>query len=183
MKLYVKILAVVAVFAFSGTASAANSLNTGSLALNVSVFDGTSAATQSSVADGSADDLFIIQGKYFVQKDLAILAGVGIGVKGGDADGTDFGVRAGARKYLKTTDFAPFFGGYFSYITVQDSDVKYTQIMGEFGAEYFFSKQFSVEGAARAGYMAGEAPDGFGGTVKATNVGTASAGVSFNFYF
>lgn len=183
MKHYAKILAAVAVLGFAGAAQAENSLKAGSMALNVTVFDGTSAAVQSSVASGlSADELFIVQGKYFLQKDLAILAGVGIGIKGGDAKGTDFGFRAGARKYLKTADFAPFVGGYFSYSTTQDSNVKYTQLMGEFGAEYFFSKQFSVEGAARAGYMSGEAPQG-GTTYKATNIGTASAGVSFNFYF
>lgn len=182
MKHYAKILAAVAVLGFAGAAQAENSLKAGSMALNVTVFDGTSAAVQSSVTNGSADDLFVIQGKYFLQKDLAILAGVGIGIKGGDAKGTDFGIRAGARKYLKTADFAPFIGGYFSYTSTQDSNIKSTQIMGEFGAEYFFSKQFSVEGAARAGYMSGEDSTG-ATTYKATNIGTASAGVSFNFYF
>jgi hypothetical protein len=182
MKLYAKILAAAAAFALSGAASAANSLSAGSMALNVSVFDGTSAAVQSSVVAGGADDLYIVQGKYFLQKDLAILGGAGIGIKGGDAKGTDFGIRAGARKYMKTTDFAPFFGGYFQYSSTNDSNYKIMQIMGEFGAEYFFSKQFSIEGAARAGYMSGEDSTG-ATTVKATNIGTASAGVSFNFYF
>jgi hypothetical protein len=182
MKLYAKILTAAAVLAFSGAASAANSLNAGSMALNVTVFDGTSAAVQSSVVAGSADDLYIVQGKYFLQKDLAILGGVGIGIKGGDASGTDFGIKAGARKYMKTSDFAPFFGGYFQYSSTNDSNYKIMQIMGEFGAEYFFSKQFSIEGAARAGYMSGEDSTG-ATTIKATNVGTASAGVSFNFYF
>ncbi len=182
MKQYAKILATAAAIGFAGVAQAENSLKAGSMALNVSVFDGTSAAVQSSVVAGNADDLYIVQGKYFLQKDLAILAGVGIGIKGGDANGTDFGFRAGVRKYMKTADFAPFFGGYFSYSSTNDSNYKIMQIMGEFGAEYFFSKQFSIEGAARAGYMSGEDSTG-ATTVKATNVGTASAGVSFNFYF
>ncbi len=182
MKQYAMILAATAVLAFSGAASAANSMQAGSMALNVSVFDGTSAAVQSSVVNGAADDLYIVQGKYFLEKNLAILAGVGIGIKGGDANGTDFGFKAGARKYLKTSDFAPFFGGYFQYSSTNDSNYKITQIMAEFGAEYFFAKQFSIEGAARAGYMSGEDSTGVT-TEKATNVGTASAGVSFNFYF
>ncbi len=182
MKLYIRILAAAVVIGFSGAASAANSLKAGSTALNVTVFDGTSAAVQSSVVAGNADDLFIVQGKYFMQDDLAILAGLGIGIKGGDANGTDIGFRIGARKYMKNADFAPFFGGYFGYSSTNDSNYKIMQIMGEFGAEYFFSKQFSIEGAARAGYMSGE--DSSGATkVEATNVGTASAGVSFNFYF
>ncbi len=182
MKLYAKILAAAAVIGFSTAANAANSLQAGSMALNVTVFDGTSAAVQSSVVNGAADDLYIIKGKYFLQKDLALLAGVGIGIKGGDANGTDFGILAGARKYMSTNDFAPFFGGYFTYSSTNDSNYKIMQLMAEFGAEYFFSKQFSIEGAARAGYMSGEDSTG-ATTVKATNVGTASAGVSFNFYF
>jgi len=182
MKHSAKVLAAAAAIAFSGAASAANSLQAGSMALNVTAFDGTSADTISKVVGGAADDLFIVQGKYFVQNDMAILAGLGIGIKGGDAKGTDFGIRAGVRKYLRTTDFAPFVGGYFGYSSTNDSNYKITQIMGEFGAEYFFSKQFSIEGAARAGYISGEDSTG-PTTVKATNIGTASAGFSVNFYF
>jgi hypothetical protein len=187
MKHYAKIFAVAAVVAFSTAAHAENSLKAGSLALNVTAFDGTSDNSIYSAAL-QVSDLYIIQGKYFLQNDLALLGGVGIGINGGDANGTDFGIRAGARKYLKTADFAPFVGGFLGYSATHDSDIKITKIIGEFGAEYFFSKQFSVEGAARAGYVSYEAPNaalGLPGTgsYKGTYVGTASAGFSINYYF
>ncbi len=186
MKHYAKVLAALAVLGFAGTAQAENSLKAGSMALNVTAFDGTS---DNSIYNAAlqASDLYVVQGKYFLQKDLAILAGVGIGINGGDAKGTDFGIRAGVRKYLKTADFAPFFGGVFGYSSTHDSDVKIMKVLAEFGAEYFFSKQFSVEGAARAGYVSYEAPNAlFGGgpgTYKGTYVGTASGGFSVNYYF
>ena len=187
MKHYATIFAAAVIVAFSAAANAANSLKAGSVALNVSAFDGTS---DNSIYNAALEvsDLYIIQGKYFLQDDFALLAGVGIGVNGGDANGTDFGIRAGARKYLSTGDFAPFVGGFLGYSSTHDSDVTITKIIGEFGAEYFFSKRFSVEGAARAGYASYEVPNsalgiGGGGNYKGTYVGTASAGFSLNFYF
>jgi hypothetical protein len=177
MKQYAKILTAAVIIGFSGAASAANSLKAGSMALNLTATGG-----ETPVNSNLSNDMFIVQGKYFLQKDLAILAGVGLGVNGSDAKGTDFGIRAGTRKYLKTNDFAPFFGGFFGYSSTNDSNTKSLQLMAEFGAEYFMSKQFSIEGAARAGYVSYEYPQG-ATTFKGTYVGTASAGFSVNFYF
>lgn len=149
-----------------GSASAANSIKQGSAGINVDV-----------------DDSFVVSGKYFIMKDLAVLAGFGIGVKGADADGTDVGIAGGARKYLKTDDFAPFVGGFLAYATTEDGDRKDLSLMGEFGAEYFLHKQFSIEGSVGFGYTEQKTKTAAGGTFKETNVGTERFGFSLNFYF
>ncbi len=75
-------LVVIVVMSFgTGGASAANDLKQGLAGINVNVHDD-----------------FVLSGKYFVMKDLAVLAGFGIGAKGGDAKGTDFGIGGGIRK-------------------------------------------------------------------------------------
>lgn len=169
--------AAAAILALSNTAFAENSLQAGSTALNLSVFDGTADnAIFSTALDTS--ELYIISGKYFLSDTSALTGGIGLGVNGGDANGTNFGVRLGIRKYLSNADFAPFMGGFVGHSSTQDDDVKITKIMGEFGAEYFFNKRLSIEGAARAGYVTYEV-----GTFDGNYLGTASAGVSFNFYF
>lgn len=148
-----------------GSASAANSLKQGSAAINVNV----------------SDD-FVLWGKYFVMKDLAVLAGFGVGAKGGDAEGTDVGFGGGVRKYLAMDDFAPFVGGSFLYSRTRDGDQKYWNIMGEFGAEYFVHKQFSVEGSIGFGYISSETKTGTV-TFEDTTFGTRRFGFSLNFYF
>ena len=104
----------------------------------------------------NSNDSFVISGKYFVLKDIAVLAGFGFGAKGGDAKGTDLGIGVGARKYLKTGDFAPFAGGSIFYSNTKDGNQKDMNIMGEFGAEYFLHRQFSVEGSVGFGYTSSE---------------------------
>jgi len=89
-----------------GSASAANSLQQGTIGFNITALNFNN-------NDNNAlnnNDNFVITGKYFILKDVALLAAFGFGVKGGDASGTDFGIGAGIRKYLKTEDFAPFLG-------------------------------------------------------------------------
>ena len=172
-----KIASVVATLALAISASgayAANSLSKGTFGLNV----GTGAIDRSTTRP--VDDFgFIVNGKYFIQSDLAILGGFGFGARGGDTDkGTDVGLIVGARKYLHVADFAPFVGGRLTYTSTQDATVKTTQIMGEAGAEYFLAKQFSFEGRAGFGYESTEA-----GGVKNTRFGTTTFGVGFNFYF
>jgi hypothetical protein len=144
---------------------AANSLKRGSAGLNVTV-----------------NDDFVLSGKYFVMKDLAVLAGFGVGAKGGDAKGTDFGIGGGVRKYLSMEDFAPFVGGSAFYGSTLDGDQKDWNIMGEFGAEYFMHKQFSVEGSAGFGYRSSKTKTG-GTTFEDTTFGTRRFGFSLNFYF
>ncbi len=169
-----KIASVVATLALAISASgayAANSLSKGTFGLNI----GTGSQGDTNFVDGG----FIINGKYFIQSDMAILGGFGFGSLGGDtAKGTDMGLIVGARKYLHVADFAPFVGGRLSYAKTQDSTVKSTSITAEGGAEYFLAKQFSFEGRVGLGYESDET-----GPVKNTRFGTRTFGVSFNFYF
>ena len=172
-----KIASVVATLALAISASgayAANSLSKGTFGLNVGTGLGFNPLT-SNPEDGG----FIVNGKYFIQSDMAILGGFGFGSLGGDtAKGTDMGLIVGARKYLHVADFAPFVGGRLSYAKTQDSTVKSTSITAEGGAEYFLAKQFSFEGRVGLGYESDET-----GPVKNTRFGTRTFGVSFNFYF
>jgi hypothetical protein len=160
-----------------GSASAENSLKQGTIGMNVDVTDN-----------------FVLTGKYLIMNDLAILADFGIGVKGDDGKGTDIGIGGGVRKYLKMDDFAPFVSGTLFYSETDDGDSKNLSILGDFGAEYFLHKQFSIEGRVAFGYTRQEtttSTPGFIGTVpvttsKTTTVstfGTDRATISFNFYF
>jgi hypothetical protein len=148
-----------------GSASAAYSMKAGSAGINVDVSDNP-----------------MITGKVFVMPSLAILAGFGLGVNGGDTSGTDFGVMVGARKYLKMEDFAPFVGATVLYSSAQKGDQKEMDLLGEAGAEYFFYKQFSVEGKIGFGYLSNEQKVG-NANVKNNTVGTKRYGISFNYYF
>ena len=164
------IVALVSIMILSigvGSASAVNSLKQGTVGLNVNV-----------------NDDFLLSGKYFIMKDVAVLAGLGIGIKGGDAKGTDIGLGAGARKYLKTDDFAPFVGGFLLYSSTRDSNQKTLSLMGEFGAEYFLHKEFSIEGSAGFGYQETKtSPPVSNPSQKETTIGTHRFGLSLNFYF
>jgi hypothetical protein len=155
-----------------GSASAANSLQQGTFGINIDAVN--------------SNENFVITGKYFLLKDLAVLAGFGFGVKGGDADGTDFGIGGGIRKYLKTDDFAPFVGGGFFYSDTRDGDQTDLIIFGELGAEYFLHKQFSVEGSVGVGYQSSETETTAGNVrtnYKETTFGTIRSAISVNFYF
>jgi hypothetical protein len=99
-------------------ASAANSLKEGTVGFNVDAVNNS--------------DSFVISGKYFVLRDLAVPAGIGFGAKG-----TDLGIGVGIRKYLKLNDFAPFTGAGLFNSTTKDGDQKDICILGEFGAECF----------------------------------------------
>ena len=150
--------------------SGTNSLKAGTIGLNFDVLN--------------TDPAFMLTGKYFIMNDLAVLAGFGFGIKGGDADGTDIAMLVGARKYLKTEDFAPFVGGGFIYSSTQDSVNTDMGIVAEAGAEYFLGKQFSIEGSIGFGYISSKKK----GTLttaaaKETTIGTQRAGLSVNFYF
>ncbi len=168
-KLIIIVLALVMAIGFgAGSASAANSIRQGALGFNVDV-----------------NDDFVLTGKYFITRDMAVLASFGLGVRGGDASGTDIGIGGGVRKYLEVDDFAPFVGGTIFYSSTQDGDQKSFSLMGEFGAEYFLYKQFSIEGKVGFGYSSEETttPGPASTTVKTTDFGTERAGISFNYYF
>ena len=99
--------AIIAVMGFGiGSASAAdNSLKAGTFGFNVGF--GDSALGEPGVV--------MISGKYFVQNDLALIAGFGAQASSGDVSSDFFGISFGVRKYLKVSDFAPFVGGKLSY--------------------------------------------------------------------
>jgi len=156
-----------------GTSStfAANSLNSGSMGLNVPIVNATSATQVNNP---------IISGKYFMAKDMAVLGGFGFSSGGpSGASATTFSLLGGVRKYLKTDDFAPFVGGVLGYETTSStpSSSSFT-LAAEGGAEYFMAKQFSVEGKVTFGYQSYDYQN-----LKTTTFGTSTANVSFNFYF
>jgi hypothetical protein len=188
-KLTVVVLTLVlAATIWPGSASAANSLKQGTMGFNVDVNNNAFGL------NSDVDNNFVLTGKYFIANDLAVLAGFGIGIRGADAKGVDLGLTAGARKYLRLDDFAPFVGGEFFYSSTRDGDAKDFSLLGEAGVEYFLHKQFSIEGKVGFGYTSREtttstttAQAGFlvktTTTERATDVGTERLGISFNFYF
>ena len=110
--------------------------------------------------------------------------------------GTYLSFMFGARKYLKTDDFAPFVGAQFSYLNYDASakingaktkfaDFTAFELAGMVGAEYFLGKQFSIEGSVGIGI--GKLSTDFVGGQRAegdtTYLGTKNLGVKANFYF
>ena len=173
-KLVIVAVTLVMVMGLAGSASAAGAKNAGAKGINVGM--GNSAFGDTG--------LVRITGKYFFDRDMAFLAGFGFQATSGDYDVNVFSFQVGLRKYLGTGDFAPFVGGRISYETREDTtsgtDEDAIDLMGEFGGEYFFSKQFSMEGSIGIGF----------GTVENNNTnadytyfGTRTVGVSANFYF
>jgi hypothetical protein len=152
----------------STSGSSSNSLKAGTIGLNFDVLN--------------SDPVFMLTGKYFIMNDLAVLAGFGFGVKGGDSNGTDIAILGGIRKYLKTEDFAPFVGGKVFYSSTQDSAQKDLGIGAEAGAEYFLGKQFSIEGSIGFGYTSRKTSAPLA-NFKDTTIGTQRSGLSVNYYF
>ncbi len=122
------------------------------------------------------------------------MAGVGLSINDSGAaansKSTDVGFMAGARKYLKTEDLAPFVGARFQYLSTQQgtgtgaTDVTDFTLEAEAGAEYFLAKQFSLEGSVGFGYSSSESQLVSGGpSTKATSLGTTTFNVAANFYF
>ena len=152
----------------AGSVLAENSLNVGVMGLNI-----------------TTQDNFLINGKYFIEKDMAVLGGFGLGIAGGDAKGTDISLLAGVRKYLKTSDFVPFVGGRLQHVTTNDSNDTTLIITAEAGVEYFVVKQLSIEGRIDFGYRSREFDSPILGvrTTKVVNFGSGAAALSANFYF
>lgn len=167
--------AALAMVAMSGSAMAANSLYAGAMGLSVPITERNFNVNNSPAIDP------LLEGKYMMSKDTAIL--MGFGFLSGGASGnstTTFALEGGLRKYMKVDDFAPFVGGLLQYSNTNSSPNATTglALVAEAGAEYFFAKQFSVEGKVRFGYTSVET----GGT-KYSYFGTTTAGLSANFYF
>lgn len=167
----------------AGSAAAAGGTAQGNFGLNVPLSKET--------ISGQPID-FMLNGKYFIAKDMAVIAGFGLNIidtgAATNASYTAIGFKAGMRKYMKTDEFAPFIGGNFQYISTRDttigSDISGFAIVAEAGAEYFFAKQFSVEGSVNIGYLSAESEPVAGGpTTDTSGFGTAAVNLSANFYF
>ncbi len=171
MKKIVLTSATLALIMVAGSAAAANSMYAGSFGLNVEVA-GTGLA--------AVPPTPLISGKYFVSRDMAILGGAGFMTGGPSGSSTTtLAIAAGVRKYLKTEDYAPFIGAEFKYSTTSGTPSSNgMSLAAEAGAEYFLSKQFSVEGKAQFGYLSVD-----NGTTKSSYFGTTTAGLAVNFYF
>ncbi len=171
-----------ALFAAAGSAMAENGLNTGTFGLSVDTLNSTNP---------------IVQGKYVVSRNLAILGGAGFTNTSGTGGGTNWGIMAGARYYVKSEDLAPFIGGRFNYnsynLAAGVTGVSSAWSIGvEAGAEYFLNRHFSVEG--RVGLGVGsttvQTPSVVvlgvtipGTSTSVTTIGTTTAALAANFYF
>ena len=179
---------VLVMAALAGSAFAANSIAQGSTGISVGMGDSYFSHKVIPVDGLVGQDVVDISGRYFVGRDIALNAGFGLQLNSGDVDGTYFGFTVGIRKYLSTNDFAPFFGGQLTYAMadaenaagVTTMDVSIFDLAGLFGAEYFFSKNFSVEGAIGVGL--GKWDDSHN-NADGTYLGTRTVGVHANFYF
>ena len=169
--IHVLFLTLVAGLLSTGTASAENSLKTGAKGLSFSV------------ANGDIE----VSGRMFLQSDIALLAGFGFNRLDNDETLTDYSLSAGLRKYLGKSDFAPFVGGDVFYR--HDDEMvggvvseRTFGVEGNFGAEYFFNRQASVE--ARVGLAIEDSSNhshvkGADGTA----IGTFRSAVGVNLYF
>ena len=180
-------LAMAAGSASAATASSAsNGPSAGNFGLNVDL-------TKPTTQFGTPAD-FLINGRYFITKDMAILAGFGLQMVDSGATtsskSTNIGLMGGFRKYLKTDDLAPFVGGKLQYLGTRAgtgataADVTDLSILAEIGAEYYLAKQFSLEGSVGAGYASQESKAVVGGgSSKMTGFGSVTYNLSANFYF
>lgn len=159
----------------AAAAMAENSLQTGAKALSF----------------GVANSDVVLSGRFFVQPDIAILAGAGFAHSSNNDSTTDYGLFGGIRKYIKTSDLAPFVGGIVSYNREDfivpsgggGTDVesqKTFEIDGVGGMEYFVAKQVSVEAQVGVGLSTIHNVDGSGD--DQTKFGTFSSAVTVNFY-
>ncbi len=187
MKKYSVVLVVVLLFVASvGSAFAANDLREGAGAISVgmgdSIFSNNVMPGMTTYINNVAD----INGRYLVQRDVALYGGVGFQSDGSDANAGYFSIKAGARKYLKVDDLAPFIEGQLGFATVSvqgEHTLSVVDLAALFGAEYFLGKQFSLEGAV--GFGVGQAKQTTGAKDGATDnyFGTRTVGVHANFYF
>jgi len=166
------VVSLVLVMGLVGSAMAANSMRQGELGISVGVGDDS-----------------MIAGKYFVNNDLAALLGFQFM---NQKSGTDIGLLVGARKYLKKDDFTPYMEAGVSYmsssvdldvlgITVT-TDTTVLGLFGNYGFEYFFHKQFSVEGSVGVA-LESTSVDVGGTSTSSTLLTTRTTGVRATFYF
>ena len=181
MKKFVKVASAIALGLGMGAAQAENSLQNGSFALNMQISDSILGGNVpvTDTLGNERDTPLMVAGKFMIAKDAAVLLGFGLGIHGGDSEGTDLAIKGGYRSYMSTADFAPFVGASFAMKSYVDGNITETYLLGEFGAEYFLSRQFSVEGSAYAGYGSIDVDPNFTGS----RIGTYGSSVSVNYYF
>jgi hypothetical protein len=158
----------------AGSAAAENSLNSGAFGLSVDTTPGTG----------------VINGRYLVSSNLAVLGGFGLSNTSGTGGGTNWGIMAGVRNYMNTSDFAPFIGGRFTYNSFAGGNSNWT-LGAEGGAEYFLAKHFSLEGRVGLGYgsqTTAAVTNPITGAVITPSVttsvfGTTTFALGANFYF
>lgn len=181
-KIFVIVAASVMLFGI-GNVYAAN-LQKGSFGISVGMGDSVFSHKAIPMVDSMVNDVVDLSVRYMIANDMAIMGGFGLQIDGGDADATYLSLSGGVRKYLKTDDFAPFVGGQISLIMLEAdpniADLQIIDLSAEFGAEYFFSRQFSMEGSVGVGL--GQASDDLTNTDD-TYFGTRTVGVRANFYF
>jgi hypothetical protein len=191
-KIAIVAVAVVMMMGLAGSAMAANSLAQGEKAISVGMGDSYFVHSIAPLSNAYLNNVVDISGRYFLAKDVALYGGFGLQLNSGDYDGTYFSFTVGARKYLSVNDFAPFVAAQLHYITVNAdgpngvkiADASVFDLAALFGAEYFFSKSFSVEGAIGVGLgqYSSDLPVAAGGG-DSTYFGTRTVGVHVNFYF
>ena len=172
MKRFIIVASILVMMAgFAAPVSAANSLKQNTFGLSLGF------------NNGSLHDAVTISGRYLVTDTLAAIADFGFAKQNGDQSGSFLLIGVGVRKYLKKEDFAPFVGGSFKYEKnkIQDNTEMFG-IFGDFGAEYFFSKEFSVEGSVGIGLESVE-DNTVNPSQDYTVFGTTTSGVRVNFYF
>ncbi len=180
MKISTLAISSIVLATLAGTASAAPTV--GKYGINIDL-------TNSTTVSGTPS-MFMIKGKYMMEKDTAILAGFGMQMvdtgANTNSNNTDIGFLFGIRQYTKTKEFSPFIGGKIQYLSTRQgaTDVTDLGLLVEAGAEYFLAKQFSLEGSVGGGYVATESQAAAGGpTTKASGIGTISYNLSANYYF
>jgi hypothetical protein len=173
-----------------GSASAANSLQQGKISIGVGMGDSYFNQKKDTTGTPAAvNDVVDLSARYLITKDLAIIGGFGLQIGSGDVDSTYFSFTGGVRKYLRTTDFAPFVGGQLTYATYKAEDYlgattddqKIMDLSAMFGAEYFVGPQFSLEGSVGIGM--GQFTDNVNANSDYTYFGSRTVGVKANFYF
>lgn len=152
--------------------------------------NGLAAGSKSLGITAGSDTL--ITGKLGLAQDMAVLVGFGLSnssakVVGIVDKGTTLQLAGAVRKYLKVADFAPFAEGGLQITSNTGGATERTGfgLFANVGAEYFFNKQFSVEGSAGVSLSSDSYKDTTpgGSTTSVTTLSTQRGAVGFNFYF
>lgn len=163
-----------ALMVVSVSAMADNAMNAGTFGLSVDTLN---------------SQLGMIQGKYFMSSNLAVVGGFGL-ASYGNGGGTTWTIMGGVRNYMSTGDFSPFIEGVASYQSANSGNMTAWALVANGGGEYFFNKHFSVEGKVGLGYASQTVSTtvfigGIPYTVNTTSTvfGTRTAALGANFYF